>query len=84
MVEIRKVIRRHPDAFELLEVRDALPWGTVGQPGFQALLAVIGGIIEIEKRLRVGQCGDLVVIHVDVVIEHVVEVRHVAAMVTAG
>ena len=69
---------------ELSEVRDALPGGTVGQPGFQALLAVIGGIIEIEKRLRIGQRGGLVVIHVDVVIENIVEVRHVAAMITAG
>jgi len=68
---------------ELPEVLDAIARRTIGQPRFQSLLAVIGRIIQIEKCLGVGQRLVAVVVHVDVVIENIVEAGHVAAMVTA-
>src|SRR5262252_2796372 len=68
---------------ELLQMRDAVARRTVGQPAFQTLLAVIGRIVEIEKTLGVGERRGLVIVHVDVVVEDIVEPRHVAAGIAA-
>src|SRR5262245_27988537 len=65
---------------ELLQMRDALGRRAVGQPRLQALLRVVGAVVQIEELLGVRQRRSAVVVHVDVVIENIVKLRDIAPL----
>src|SRR5262245_44514149 len=66
------------------DVLRALPRRAVSEPRFNPRFAVIGRIIEVEEFLGVGERSLLVGVHVDVVVEDIVETRHVAAVLARG